>query len=103
MIVSAFIFNLFCGFFSCDVRFDIPEIKKTGDIEIPEIGARTGYNAPRDYLESKVIVKSGALEGYFGATMGGRKIYTFEGIPYAEPPVGYYRWKVSSFFLNSRY
>jgi hypothetical protein len=37
----------------------------------------------------------GEVEGYFLRVVSGRHVYAFEGIPYAEPPTGHNRFKVS--------
>lgn len=37
----------------------------------------------------------GIVEGYVKQSFYGKKFYAFEGIPYARPPVGEYRFKVS--------
>jgi hypothetical protein len=52
----------------------------------------------QDYTDTDplvVITKTGKLRGYWMKAVGGRKIRAFEGIPYAEPPVGYFRFNVS--------
>lgn len=41
----------------------------------------------------------GRVKGSFMTTRLGRKIYSFRGIRYAEPPVGERRFKVCGFFL----
>lgn len=40
-----------------------------------------------------VETKKGVLEGYLMKAMNGRRIHAFEGIPYAEPPVGHLRFR----------
>lgn len=42
-----------------------------------------------------VSTQYGDLEGYFMGTMKGRRISAFEGVPFAEPPIGKYRFRVS--------
>lgn len=39
----------------------------------------------------------GKLEGYIKETITGKKILSFEGVPYAQPPVGQHRFKVNYF------
>jgi len=42
-----------------------------------------------------VTTKIGNVHGYTMKTIGGREIYAFEGIPFAEPPIGNLRFRVS--------
>ncbi|XP_045467364.1 venom carboxylesterase-6-like [Harmonia axyridis] len=35
----------------------------------------------------------GKIEGYLDETVNGKKFYSFEGIPYARPPIGKYRFR----------
>jgi hypothetical protein len=82
-----FLVNLLCSVVSCDVPLPIPEIMDlhTSQSSIfPEVLA----------LEPFVDTRFGRLEGYPMKTSGNRRIYAFEGIPYAEPPVGHWRFKV---------
>lgn len=37
----------------------------------------------------------GKLEGYIKETITGKKVLAFEGVPYAQPPVGHHRFKVN--------
>lgn len=47
-----------------------------------------------------VEVEEGSLKGTTRTDINGRTIYGFQGIPYAKPPVGELRFKVStSIFL----
>lgn len=45
--------------------------------------------------EPFVITKGGGVQGYFMKVVGGRDVYAFEGIPYAEAPIGNLRFRVS--------
>lgn len=75
-----------------------------------EIGTRTGRQSssrggrrlapPLD--PPTASTELGEVEGYFMGTMKGRRIAAFEGIPFAEPPTGKYRFRVSdgSFVIN---
>lgn len=41
----------------------------------------------------QVTVPQGTIEGSTARSLNGRKFFTFEGIPYAQPPVGKFRFK----------
>ncbi|VEN62745.1 unnamed protein product [Callosobruchus maculatus] len=41
----------------------------------------------------KVTLRQGVLEGFYKQSVEGNIIYAFEGVPYAEPPVGHLRFK----------
>lgn len=43
----------------------------------------------------RVKLRLGIIEGFVKETVTGRKFNAFEGIPYARPPVGKYRFEVS--------
>jgi len=88
--LTIFVMNFFCGFFNCDPQFDIPEIKKNSD----------SLNLVSNFLNPSVKIDTGKIEGYIGKTMGGRNIFSFEGIPYAEPPTGKLRWQVQAYKEN---
>lgn len=45
----------------------------------------------------EVLSPLGKVRGYYRTTDGGRNISAFEGVPYAKPPVGELRFKVSKF------
>lgn len=44
--------------------------------------------------EAVVYVKQGKLKGKTGIDYAGRSFYSFQGIPYAKPPLGELRFKV---------
>lgn len=47
-------------------------------------------------MTSPIIkVEQGELQGGEGITENGKKYFYFKGIPYAEPPIGDLRFKVS--------
>jgi len=54
----------------------------------------SGSRNSRNTRPPIVYTQYGGIEGYYMGTMKGRKILAFEGIPFAEPPVGKYRFKV---------
>jgi carboxylesterase type B len=47
-----------------------------------------------------VVLKHGSLKGHRLTSRKGREIFAFQGIPYAKPPVGEFRFKVSSQVLR---
>ena len=80
------------------------------DYPHPETGAGAGGDNPdpntHEEGEMKVITPSGErwefpvavtpkgmYWGYIEESRGGKRILTFRGIPYAQPPVGKLRWK----------
>jgi Carboxylesterase type B len=44
-----------------------------------------------------VHIENGAVSGTYKLSTGGNRFLSFEGIPYARPPVGKYRFRVSDF------
>jgi carboxylesterase type B len=46
--------------------------------------------------DDTIVLKQGSLKGHRLTTRKGREILAFQGIPYAKPPVGELRFKVSS-------
>jgi hypothetical protein len=59
-----------------------------------ELSNQIPLNIRTDIEPPVVETKLGWLEGSYMGTMKGRRISAFEGIPYAEPPTGKYRFKV---------
>lgn len=43
-----------------------------------------------------IVLKQGSVKGHRLTTRKGREIFAFQGIPYAEPPVGELRFQVRS-------
>jgi hypothetical protein len=58
----------------------------------------TFINLQDELLPPVVTASSGIIEGYYMKVVSGRKVYAFEGIPYAEPPTGNNRFRV--LFMN---
>lgn len=46
-----------------------------------------------------VRVAQGALQGRVANAPSGKAYYSFQGIPYAKPPLGSLRFKVSALFV----
>lgn len=55
------------------------------------IGLVTSCELPRPLIN----IPTGAIRGTYKKSEGGRVYAAFEGIPYARPPVGKYRFRVS--------
>ncbi|RVE46265.1 hypothetical protein evm_009089 [Chilo suppressalis] len=51
----------------------------------------------------EATVEQGALQGKILEAYDGRKYYSFEGIPYAKPPVGDLRFKIKNTLMNKGY
>jgi hypothetical protein len=49
----------------------------------------------------RIVLGTGSeVEGYFMRSSRGRRIFAFEGIPYAKAPVGIHRFRVNSIRVN---
>jgi len=84
---TAFLLNLLCSVVSCSPQYPTPQIvdQKVSGSEISnEILNLAAY----------VDTRFGGLHGYSMRTARNKRIYAFEGIPYAQPPIGPYRFKV---------
>lgn len=53
-----------------------------------------------DQGHPEVKLEQGALRGKYRQTLKGRKIISFTSIPYAQPPVGRLRFKVTYLYLD---
>lgn len=47
----------------------------------------------------EVAIEQGIVRGLYIKTFSNRLIASFESIPYAEPPIGNYRFKVSIYYV----
>lgn len=47
-----------------------------------------------------MAIKNGEIRGVYRTSTNGRKYAAFEGVPYAEPPTGKLRFKVSLILLK---
>lgn len=43
----------------------------------------------------RVVTPLGGIKGFYKHSFNGRKVMAFEGIPYAQPPVGELRFRVN--------
>lgn len=57
-----------------------------------------------EYRAEDPIVKTrlGKVRGYNRATFNGRQFHAFEGIPYAQPPIGKLRFQVKNILLKNK-
>ena len=99
IISSLYLYNLLCAIVPCDAQFRSPEIQPgSNGLEIESAGrdARSHNELNRNDLTNRTIVLSsgGAVEGYRMTSVNGKSFHAFEGIPYAIPPVGSYRFQV---------
>lgn len=98
MVMITFLVHALCSIVSCDVKMPYPEVQD--DLSISESSTSPAAAAASSLfsevlmLDAHVDTKLGGLDGYVMKTMTGKRIYAFEGIPYAEPPVGPYRFRV---------
>ncbi|ODN01305.1 Esterase SG1 [Orchesella cincta] len=60
-----------------------------------EVSASSSIFSEVLMLEPHVDTRFGGLEGYIMRTTAGRRIYAFEGVPYAQPPLGFFRFRPS--------
>lgn len=97
VLTSVFLLNLLCALVPCDPKYHEPT-----PAENVQVGFRSSLDSSNsiEEIEPKVTVKNGELDGYFSTTIGGRKIFAFEGIPYAEAPIDNRRFKAPVPFGN---
>ncbi|CAG7828249.1 unnamed protein product [Allacma fusca] len=87
VLLGKFLLDLLCAYVSCAPVHPYPEIAPSSFRTNREIDLDGTNDVP------VVLTPSGGLEGYTQTTSEGRKIYAFEGIPYAYPPVGNLRFR----------
>jgi len=79
-------------------KYDAAAIRRVDD-ELRRLGvvlaSLSKPDAPEELPEPVVSAAAGDFEGYWTRTQFGRPIAAFEGIPYAQPPVGPLRFKVA--------
>lgn len=56
----------------------------------------SAFNTDNKCINSEVRIPDGKIVGEISKTRNGRDVYSFRGIPYAEPPVGILRYVYSS-------
>ena len=89
IVIKTFLVNLLCSVVSCDSDYGLPEIIDYGRFQL----AASLIDTP---LENPIAVtKSGMVEGYFMRSADGRLISAFEGVPFAEPPINEFRFRVN--------
>jgi len=108
---AVFLFNMLCAIVPCDPYHRPPSAPSASANEISLLGRnnkddgthktfkRSGFppDADDNPPDPFVVTESGALQGYFMKIVDGKSIYAFEGIPYSQPPTGFYRFRVKSF------
>ncbi|CAG7730118.1 unnamed protein product, partial [Allacma fusca] len=82
--MTVFSISLLCGIVSCAPNYSKPFNDAKGQLLFSSYS-----NKPTNYSDPPVVsTLNGFVEGYFMRTVLNRRIYAFEGIPYAEPPTG---------------
>lgn len=108
ILLTTFFMNALCALVPCPPQFPGPEIDSASLLGFRD-GVRRlrninngssdsdGNDVALNILDTtpRVDTQYGTIEGYFMKTVGGRDIYAFEGIPFAEPPVGSLRFEVN--------
>jgi hypothetical protein len=96
MTASVFLVNLFCSLVPCEPNFGDPQVPSGKHDGRLKTRSHTVPGLTSDgYLDPPVVqTYSGAMEGYLMKIINGRRIYAFEGVPYAEAPVGHLRFQV---------
>jgi len=97
LLASAYLVYLLCAIVPCNPKFPQPQIPTKEDPsnwDSRESRWRRPLEEPSP--PPRVKLRNGALvEGYFMKSSQGNSIAAFEGIPYAEAPVGINRFQVN--------
>jgi hypothetical protein len=88
VLLSFLLTNILCSFTPCFPTFEPPLAAQSET----QIRTRSDVNRTKWPV---VTTGTGDVQGFTMKTIGGRDIYAFEGIPFAEPPVGQLRFRVS--------
>ncbi|CAG7821890.1 unnamed protein product [Allacma fusca] len=103
VLITTFLVNVLCALVPCPPQFPGPEISDNNliDSQADTFRHLRGTNNDTDSdnlqpfeIEPRVGISNGKVEGYFMKTVGGRRILAFEGIPYAEAPIGSRRFRI---------
>ncbi|CAG7711962.1 unnamed protein product [Allacma fusca] len=82
--------NMLCAFVSCQWKWAPTDSYIDGD----SLRGRSGRKLSANVTSHPVVVTaSGSVQGYSMGTTSGRRVFAFEGIPYAEPPIGNLRFR----------
>ncbi|CAL8094841.1 unnamed protein product [Orchesella dallaii] len=112
---SLYILNLLCGMIPCEYQHPYPDTSvsvafrdkinvddDSDQLELSSGGSEDGKNdlyKDIDYNRTHpllVYTSTGKMRGYYMKAVGGRKIRAYEGIPFAEAPLGVNRFEVRS-------
>jgi carboxylesterase type B len=85
--VTVFLLNMLCSAFNCEYENPLP----THSPPLQRSGR--AYNNRTDSQPLIVFTKSGALEGFPEMATSGKQMTAFEGVPFAEPPIGPLRFR----------
>jgi hypothetical protein len=100
VLASVFAYTLLCAIVpTCDFVHEAPDNKIR-----PEFYSGRETRSGEKILKNPyptVFTRDGGLQGYSMGSVLGNRIYAFEGVPYALPPVGQLRFRVS-FQRNGR-
>jgi len=95
LVLGMFLINALCAFVPCQREYPhpvpVPYSKGSPQYHLHYKNILTGE--VNDYI---VKTSGGLLQGFPMKTIRDRDIFAFTGIPYAEPPVGELRYRVSN-------
>jgi len=81
----------------CTLSPNSPKCESGSDSEFRLTGNSVGNSSYTNNTKWPIVsTKTGTVQGFPMKTFFGRSIYAFEGIPFAEPPIGNLRFRVSS-------